>query len=640
MKFFENKALVLAIMITIILITIETPPWIGLSAILILLWKWFIEKKNLPNVSRFWTSLLAILLLVLIAFQYRSVLGQEPSTSLLLGLLSLRIMDYQSRRDHLFVVLLGFILLSAKFLFSLDIYWILPGFVAFTAYWFSLMSPSIAKPHWFLSKIFLVSLPITILLFLVFPRLSLPWAAKSTSLKAISGFSDQLNPGEVTDLSNSNELVFRVQFKDDLRPKLNQLYWRGVTLSQSNGLSWKTIVQTGNRWYRPINDPLFTYEIVLEPQDHNYLFTLDLPVKIYAESTEIMSQEGRIFKVVNPQQKRFNYSGASLPHITENERDLTFYLQKTQVEADITKLVNDLKKQSNRIEALDDFFKNGEFFYTKQPGSYDPTNGLSEFLLKRKKGFCEHYAGAYATLARHLDIPARVINGYHGGEYNSYGDFFKVTQRDAHSWAEVYDTEKGKWVRKDPTYWIAPLRIELGAEQFFNLPEEFQVASFKGDLNEIRKKFEKDWSDKISFWTESVNYKWNQFLLDFDSTRQSALLESLPISIGWFIFISIFIILFAQYLLRLSKHTEKRKPSRRLMELLIQQAEKKGIKKEPSETPLSFLKKIRHLMSVEKKESIILLEEISTIYDQCAYQNKSEVEPKAKILLKKVRFLF
>ena len=86
------------------------------------------------------------------------------------------------------------------------------------------------------------------------------------------------------------------------------------------------------------------------------------------------------------------------------------------------------------------------------------------FLFETRTGFCEHYASALVVLMRAADVPARVVTGYQGGEYNNIGDYYLLRQRDAHAWAEVLLPQQG-WVRTDPTAIISPQRITLGIEQ-------------------------------------------------------------------------------------------------------------------------------------------------------------------------------
>ena len=57
-----------------------------------------------------------------------------------------------------------------------------------------------------------------------------------------------------------------------------------------------------------------------------------------------------------------------------------------------------------------------------------------------------------------MDIPARIVTGYQGGELNAVDGYWVVRQSDAHAWAEVWQAGRG-WVRVDPTGAVAPGRI-------------------------------------------------------------------------------------------------------------------------------------------------------------------------------------
>jgi hypothetical protein len=75
---------------------------------------------------------------------------------------------------------------------------------------------------------------------------------------------------------------------------------------------------------------------------------------------------------------------------------------------------------------------------------------LEDFLFVGRSGNCEYFATSLAVLLRTLDIPARVVNGFQRGEWNPYGGYFTVRQRDAHSWVEAWIPERG-WVTLDPS---------------------------------------------------------------------------------------------------------------------------------------------------------------------------------------------
>src|SRR5262249_58455899 len=106
------------------------------------------------------------------------------------------------------------------------------------------------------------------------------------------------------------------------------------------------------------------------------------------------------------------------------------------------------------IAAVLQLFKTGGFVYSLTPPllNYD---SVDDFLLNTRSGFCGHYASAFVTLMRGAGIPARVVTGYLGGEWNPIGEYFIVRQSDAHSWAEVWVEGKG-WLRVDPTAVVEP----------------------------------------------------------------------------------------------------------------------------------------------------------------------------------------
>ena len=101
--------------------------------------------------------------------------------------------------------------------------------------------------------------------------------------------------------------------------------------------------------------------------------------------------------------------------------------------------------------------RSGGYTYTLSPG-LSGQHSADEFWFDSRKGFCEHIASSCVVLMRAMDVPARVVTGYQGGERNDVDGFWVVRQRDAHAWAEVWLAGRG-WVRVDPTAAVAPGRI-------------------------------------------------------------------------------------------------------------------------------------------------------------------------------------
>jgi hypothetical protein len=172
-----------------------------------------------------------------------------------------------------------------------------------------------------------------------------------------------------------------------------------------------------------------------------------------------------------------------------------------------------------------EFFRTQGFVYSLSPGAYTGPDALDDLLFRRKIGFCEHYAGTFATLMRLAGIPARVVVGYQGGQYNQYGNYLLVRQSDAHAWCEVWLPEGG-WTRIDPTTVIAPARLNLGSlrdmgttsvqrETDAGMPLVHSEGASLGLLGNAR-----------MAW-DTVSYAWDARVLSFDVDGQREFLVQL-----------------------------------------------------------------------------------------------------------------
>ena len=118
-------------------------------------------------------------------------------------------------------------------------------------------------------------------------------------------------------------------------------------------------------------------------------------------------------------------------------------------------------------------------------------------------------------MARLANIPTRIVTGYYGGEYNVFGDFYNITQADAHAWVEVWFKDKG-WIRIDPTSYIP--RENIRESNNLNYLNEQSVID--GDFfisNSIR---------NILSYMKYLDYKWiNSFTQYDEKSRQLFLKE-------------------------------------------------------------------------------------------------------------------
>lgn len=362
------------------------------------------------------------------------------------------------------------------------------------------------------------------------------------------------------------------------------LYWRGSILNEGSGFEWKR--RSGQKLYKQTNPPAntnksfsskFKYSIVMEPMDHRIVFSLDVPSQILASSVSVDTSEYSTIRLSAPltQQKQFDFSADPYFKTVNDPTDDPIYVEIKNIPPKTKEWISEATKQNltidQKLKLLERFFSLTGFRYTLNPGVYEK-NDLDEFLFTRKRGFCEHFAAAYATLARGLKIPARVIIGYQGGEYNSIGNFWKVSQRDAHAWVEV--AIENEWVRIDPTVWIAPLRLNVSARQFFSLSDSDQILFSKESKISVNT-FELAWN-QLSHLIENVNYAWTVFLLEYDKEKQLALLneflekDHIILMIKWIGYLALAFILYRIGHRALRKKTRRQTLSEVLVEAEIQ----------------------------------------------------------------------
>ncbi|MES2769285.1 MAG: DUF3488 and transglutaminase-like domain-containing protein [Bdellovibrionota bacterium] len=613
MKFSSQKYLSFSLILLLAMIAFDSPIWISLFSGLLIGYKILSETKNFPIISRRITTALSILLLALIYAQFRTFLGQEASTTLIMGLTALKIVDYENQRDHKYLVILGFMLLAMKPLFSLDLYWTPFLFIGFFGLWLSMLSPSQKKPFQFISRIFVLSIPMTVVLFFLFPRVILPWAKKNSRPQSKTGFSEQLSPGTTSELVQTNVLVFRTKFFN-FTPRPNQLYWRGAVLNKSEGLSWKIEGDRNSSNNKNIisseNTRRIKYDVYLEPGNQTYIFALETPNSINGETFFVRSLEGSIFRSNLSLEKTFLYRGISTFGAFDTTRPGAQDLQVPELSSKVQSFVdqNKSKLESDRIKALNNFFVSSKFKYTLNPGVYGE-NELEEFLFDRKEGFCEHFAGGYATLARAMGIPARVIVGFQGGAWNSFGDFWRISTKDAHAWVEVY--LENRWQRIDPTALVTPMRIELGAEQFF----EDALAS----RTDTQKNFQKMYESVLA-WVENINYTWMAFLIDFDKEYQKDLIQSIRQNLGWillgFISLLISVKIISQWLLNKYENTNEYQV---LLREIFTFGNKKGLPRSKDESPEKYLERLSGKFQTLRPFS----KEFVKSYESNFYENKT-----------------
>jgi transglutaminase-like putative cysteine protease len=275
------------------------------------------------------------------------------------------------------------------------------------------------------------------------------------------------------------------------------------------------------------------YQITQEPSGRNSLFALELPETApqVAENSSRITPDLQIL-TRQPIIQRIRYDVASRVDFslqpTESPEVLRSWLQlpprfNPQTHAFAASLRRQSSDDREMVNAVLKFFREKNFRYTLQPPLLGP-QAIDDFLFSTRAGFCEHYASAFVVLMRMLDIPARVVTGYQGGEVNAVDGFMSIRQSDAHAWAEVWLKDRG-WTRVDPTSAVAPNRVEM------NLTSAIPPSLLGGlvDLEVGQDSWFARMQTLRQNW-DAVNNGWNQWVLDYTPDRQRSIIQSLGFS--------------------------------------------------------------------------------------------------------------
>ena len=186
-----------------------------------------------------------------------------------------------------------------------------------------------------------------------------------------------------------------------------------------------------------------SYSVTLEPHNKTWLFALDMPERLSIPVTQT-SDFQMLCKA--PVTARIRYEAHSqLNYHANTDETSRQLLRAVKLPQGFNPRARELAAKW-RAELKDDeaimrvalaYFNKENFFYTLEPPLLG-ANSVDEFLFESRQGFCEHYASSFVVLMRAAGIPARVVTGYQGAEFNDLGAYYIVRQSDAHAWAEVW----------------------------------------------------------------------------------------------------------------------------------------------------------------------------------------------------------
>ncbi|MBE0434383.1 MAG: DUF3488 domain-containing transglutaminase family protein [Methylomicrobium sp.] len=604
---------------------------------LLLAWRFIGIWKPSCLPGKFLLFLLTVGGLVLLYSQHQGLFGRDAGTRLFMTALALKLLEIKQERDLYLIVFLAFIVAASQFLYEQSI--AMAGYILFVCCVLlgTLVAINSRRQNTLnalitAAVILAQALPLAIVLFVFFPRVEAPrWMLFEDKSRAKTGLSDSMEPGSISDLGFSDELVFRVRFQGQIPP--NRLrYWRGPVFSVTDGKRWTAAKHyTYTAAAEPdFSEPAYRYTLLLEPQNNNWVFALemagDYPPQLRMNSEYLLTRSG------NPD-KRAEYPITSYPSYRTGTLEAHKLRTNTQLPGpasrkiiSLAKRLGGFDKQPERfVDRVLQHFNRENFSYTLTPPLMED-NPIETFLFETRSGFCSHYAAAFTYLMRVANIPARVVTGYHGGLLNPVGNFLEIRQADAHAWTEVWLENRG-WVRVDPTAAVAPERIEQ------NVDIEQQIASrnisfFSADSDLAR---QLDWLKQARQLWSSVDYNWQRWVINYHSANQTEFLASLGIEslkqmLYWLVGLGALFTATLSWLL-LSRKEKTADKVLRCYRRFCARLGKAGLKRNAGEGPIDFAKRSKKAYP-DQAEAI---DEITGLFIKLRYQKESSPEDLSRL---------
>ena len=596
------------------LLIVAAPHWLRLPwwetglCLLLAGWRWQLARLSrlLPN--RWLLLALTLGGVALIVLRYRTLLGLQPGTALLVLLVFFKLLEMRARRDALLLVFASYFLMAANFFSSqapLVAVYVFAGSLLITATLVTLADRTgAARLHFNLRRardLLLPAVPLMLVLFVFFPRVQGPlWGLPKDAASGLTGLSDSMSPGMISELSRSDAVAFRAEFQGPL-PRQQDLYWRGPVFWHYDGLSW-----TPGRDSRPEPAQMGTdskdfetyrYSLTLEPHGQRWLFAMDLPVMQPPDGAS--TADFQLFSQ-RPVLNRMQYGMESAPAMRGTQLTDRDRRQGRQLPAAGNPMARQLAeawaleaggKAGAIVERVLAHFNQQPFYYTLTPPITSEQAPVDDFLFKSRQGFCEHYAGSFVFLMRAAGVPARVVTGYQGGQQNPQGGYLIVRQSDAHAWAEVWIEDYG-WKRVDPTAAVAPQRILQGIQASVRDRASLPLM-LRTDI---------PWLHDARLLLDRMVHGWNHWILGYDKTRQKYLMQSFGLEdVDWRQLTGLMVTAVACLVLLLvwkplrGRWLLRRDPVQAAWALLNRKLARAGAARHRSEGPLDFAHRVLRL---------------------------------------------
>jgi transglutaminase-like putative cysteine protease len=468
-----------------------------------------------------------------VGLTYGHLRGMDAGVSMLAVLLGVKPLEITNIRDRMVTLFLAYFLVLSNLLEDTGLGMTL--YLAAAVLWSLAVMIRMNHPDLTLvpalkraGRMLVLAVPLTAALFVLFPRLPGGLFRLPDPAVRVIGFGEVVAPGDVGRLVQSGETAFRAEFEGP-PPPFETLYWRGLVLWQYDGRAWRRSPVPGPGAEPIRKEAIHRYTITLEPHHRPWLFGLDRalgppPGASYAGDHGLVSARDVHNQIRYTLTSALEYRTGPLKG-WERRWGLGLPKEGNPRARDLAaSWVADGRSPAGMVQAALDYFRNQPFFYTLDPPALGP-DGVDDFLFTVRRGYCEHYASAFAFLMRSAGVPARVVVGYLGGERNPSGGYFIVRQADAHAWVEVAVNDEG-WMRVDPTAAVAPQRVLRGVEAAVD------EAPWRGFWTERRLGWVYPYWLQARWNWDRLGLFWTRTVLDYTYERQRSWLARMGLKTG------------------------------------------------------------------------------------------------------------
>lgn len=254
-------------------------------------------------------------------------------------------------------------------------------------------------------------------------------------------------------------------------------YWRGATFDAYTGYTWYNTSGTlldrrANE--EPIPPPpvsyrrpaTFAFRIVDSPSDivfaPDFPTSISIPYRVQVASTDIPLDYDllRARRVAVPD---LEYTLESLVTTATEDQllnaqgevpaEIRRYMQSPRLPqrvVDLTKtVVRGKESQYEKALAIELFLRRIPYSIAIPPPPADK-DAVDYFLFEAKRGYADYYASTMVVMLRTVGVPARLAVGFATGRYDVAQRRFVVTEKQAHTWPEVYFAGLG-WIPFEPS---------------------------------------------------------------------------------------------------------------------------------------------------------------------------------------------